>query len=244
MIVAVCGGKGGVGKTTIAFTLGRELDAVVVDGDVVTPNQQYITGPTLHDVLAGRVSPDEAVRRIGSIRCLPSGGTVAGAIGCDLEELPRSVEHLERRYGVVVIDCPSGLARDVGITLSCADVSVLVTTPTRSALLDAYRTRALALDLDTPIASVVLNSAARAPEVTDIAERIEYRFGAPTTIIEERAAIASAERRAIPIEEMEDTAAGAPDADSNTDRRIADSIRRIVKTIERSKSVNAYSRSV
>lgn len=160
MIVAVTGGKGGVGKTTVAHNLGDALDAVVVDGDLAKADLPSGDGPDLHDVLAGRVEPMDAVQRHGRVEVLPCGDTLAGAFAADLAEFPAVLQRVERERGTVVIDCPAGLARDVGVQLDCADVSVLVTTPDRTALLNAYRTKELALDCDAPVAGAVLNKAA------------------------------------------------------------------------------------
>ncbi len=140
MIVAVSGGKGGVGKSTVSLNLGRELGAIVVDADLATADLPRGSGPDLHDVLAGRADPLEAVEPIGSVRFLPCGRTLAGARASNLARLPRVVDRLERECGRVVVDCPAGLARDVGVQLECAHVSVLVTAPTESALVDAVRT--------------------------------------------------------------------------------------------------------
>lgn len=194
MIVAVSGGKGGVGKSTVSLNLGRELDAVVVDGDLTTADLPRGHGPDLHDVLAGRADPLEAIDRHQAVRVLPAGRTLAGARAADVTTLPPVLERIERECGRVVIDCPAGLARDVGHQLESAQLTVLVATPTESALADALRTRRLALDLETPVAAVVLNRA-DAAAVDRLADRVEQTFGAPTIGIEERSAVADAQRR-------------------------------------------------
>lgn len=201
MIVAVSGGKGGVGKSTVSLNLGRELDAVVVDADLATADLPRGTGPDLHDVLAGRTDPLDAVESIGSVRFLPCGRTLAGARASELTELPRAVDRLERTCGRVVIDCPAGLARDVGVQLERAHVAVLVTTPTEPAVVDALRTRRIALELDTPIASIVLNRAP-ATEHDRLAGRVERELGAPTSVIEEQPAIDDAMERARPARDV------------------------------------------
>ncbi|MFW5973812.1 MAG: P-loop NTPase, partial [Natrialbaceae archaeon] len=73
MILAVTAGKGGVGKSTVAYNLGAELDAVVVDADLGMADLPGSRGPDLHDVLAGRASPLEAVREAGPVPILPCG---------------------------------------------------------------------------------------------------------------------------------------------------------------------------
>ncbi|MFA9502553.1 chromosome partitioning protein ParA [Natrinema sp. H-ect1] len=204
MIVAITGGKGGVGKSTLALNLAYELDGVVVDGDLTTPDLSHGGGPDLHDVLADRTDPLEAVDRRGPVRLLPCGRTLAGARAADLSAFPRIVRRLEREFGRVVIDCPAGLARDVGRQLASAHAAVLVTTTTEPALADAMRTRQVALDLETPVAAVALNRTSGA--VPDgIAERIERTVSAPVRTLEERSAVADAQRRGRPV------AAVAPD---------------------------------
>ncbi|MDQ2050907.1 P-loop NTPase [Natronolimnohabitans sp. A-GB9] len=194
MIVAVTGGKGGVGKSTTALNLGAELEAVVVDGDLTAADLPPGRGPDLHDVLAGRAEPTAAVERIGTVRYLPCGRTLAGARASALSELSRVVDRLEREYDRIVIDCPAGLAGDVGAVLETARQAVLVTTPDEAALVDAVRTSRVAADLETPIASVVLNRADHADH-EELASRIERRFGTSATVVGECSAVDEAQSR-------------------------------------------------
>ncbi|PGF16723.1 chromosome partitioning protein ParA [Natrinema sp. CBA1119] len=201
MIVAVSGGKGGVGKSTIALNLGRELDAVVVDGDLTTADLPRGHGPNLHDVLAGRADPLEAIDRRDAVRVLPCGRTLAGARAVDLTAFARVIDRIEREFGRVLVDCPAGLARDVGQQLACAQLTVLVTTPTEPALTDALRTKRLALDLETPVAAVVLNRADTAA-IDRIGDRVERYFGAPAIGLEELPAVADAQAHRRPVRDV------------------------------------------
>ncbi|RQG94658.1 MinD/ParA family ATP-binding protein [Natrarchaeobius chitinivorans] len=223
MIVAVAGGKGGVGKSTVAVNLARELEAVVVDADLSAsdlPRCDGPGGPGLHEVLAGRIDPVDAVDRIGSIRILSCGRTLAGARASDLSELHRTVRRLEREYDRVVVDCPAGLARDVGIALQCSDVAVLVATPNRPALVDAFRTRTLALDLETPIAALVLN---RSKDGTGerLVDQVEETFETRVTVLAERSSIEDARR------------VGRPVRDVRPNAKALDAFERVARTVER-----------
>jgi len=166
MRVAVIGGKGGVGKSTVAYNLGARLDAVVVDADLGMADLPEARGPDLHDVLAGRATPEEAVREGGPVALLPCGRSLVGARAGDPTALVETVRTVADEYGRVVVDCPAGLNSDVGLSLLAAEACVVVTTPDRVALADALRERALARTLDAGLARVALNRATRTDQGT------------------------------------------------------------------------------
>lgn len=190
MIVALAGGKGGVGRSTVAYNLGAELDAVVVDADLGMADLPVSRGPDLHDVLSGRADPLEAVDESGPVALLPCGRTMAGARACDLTQLASVIESVAELYETVVIDCPAGLSADAALPLSVADLYVLVTTPAETAVHDALRTRALARELGTGLRAVALNKA----DLSQSTDRFERILGAPVTAIPESRDVARAQR--------------------------------------------------
>ncbi len=186
MILAVCGGKGGVGKTTIALNLAAELDAVLVDADLGMADVPAGRGPDLHDVLAGRADAVEAVRESDAVSILPCGRTLAGAREGDPRRLVDALHVVADTYGDVVVDCPAGLRADVGLPLLVADACVLVTTPDRAALADALRARSLAVELDAGLAAVAYNRA------SDASDEVANALGAPVVAIPEDGAVGAA----------------------------------------------------
>ena len=180
MILAVTGGKGGVGKSTVSVELGAALDATIVDTDLGMADLPTGPGPDLHDVLAGRAAAIEAVRDgCGPVRLLPCGRSLAGARAADVTALAEVLRDVEAAYGDVVVDCPAGLKADAGVPLAIADACVVVASPRRYALADAVRSRELARELDAGLVAVVLNRAGDdAPAAT-----FEEMLGAPAVTI-------------------------------------------------------------
>ncbi len=198
MIVAVCGGKGGVGKTTVALNIGAVANALIVDADLGMADLPTTSGPDLHDVLAGRVTPKTAVRQVGPLRLLPCGRSLTGARAADPTRLDEVLEQLEQRYKRVVVDCPAGMAADVGLPLYTADRSVLVTTPDRVAIPDAIRTRALARTFDARVIRLVVNTVQDNPPL----ETIRQTLGIPPIAVPADDQVARAVDTGIPVQQI------------------------------------------
>ncbi|RNJ27323.1 chromosome partitioning protein ParA [Halosegnis longus] len=192
MILAVAGGAGGVGTSTVAFALADELGAVCVDGDLAMADLPESRGPDLHDVLADRADPVEAVDESGPVALLACGRTLAGAAACDPDRLADTLRAVEREYGVVVVDCPAGLGRVVGELLAAADSVVLTTRPTEGALAHADRVRTLARGLDTGLVAVAVCRASDTDEARE-------RFGAPSVAVPESETVRRATHLGRPV---------------------------------------------
>ena len=153
-MLAVTGGKGGVGKTTtalgVARALGRRGEAVLaVDVDRDLPDLARTAGvDTVRvggaDAAGGRPDPD-----------CPSVRVLTGPR--DGDEARRLLAALAQRPERVVLDCPAGSGPAATDPLAAADRSLVVSTPDPASLRDAAKTVAIARTLDAPPSATVLN---------------------------------------------------------------------------------------
>lgn len=151
-IIAIASGKGGVGKTWLAISLGHALArrgqrVLLFDGDFGLANVdvQLGLGPGLDlaAVLCGRSTLAGAVRAAG-----PAGFDVLpGRSGCGrlgavapalLERLLGDLAKLARGYDVTLLDLPAGIDHAVRRLLRAASLRLVLTTDEPTALTDAY----------------------------------------------------------------------------------------------------------
>jgi len=166
-VYAVASGKGGVGKTTTAVNLaagfadaGRSV--VVVDADLGMGNlgdlvEATPAGPTLHEVLAGEATLDDALSHV-----TPGLDVVLGSDDLELfgRADPRGIRDLlgdlRDRYDVVILDSGAGLSHDTALPLGLADEVILVSTVEEAAVKNTKKTLDLAATLEATLAGIVL----------------------------------------------------------------------------------------
>ncbi len=149
--VAVCGGKGGVGKTLIAVNLailtGRSgYRTLLVDLDPGLPNVdvhlRIAPRFTLEDVVDGRCTPAQALMdgpgRI-SVLCGKSGSTrlAAGDVAF-LDRIFDTVRDAASAFDVVILDTGAGIGPSVISAARRATLVLAVTTPEPAAVTDTY----------------------------------------------------------------------------------------------------------
>ena len=156
-MLAIAGGKGGVGKTTTALGIAvalaaRRRDPIVIDADADMPNLHLIADVDDGgiDALAEGAPIEEASAVSGRFDGIRVVGSRSGA---PIERALRSLV-TDRP---VVIDAPAGASRDAVLPLRVADHAVVVTTPDPEAVQDAEKTDRMARTVDTEVVAYVVN---------------------------------------------------------------------------------------
>lgn len=163
-MLAIVGGKGGVGKTTTALGLGAALarlgrEPLVVDCDQDMPDCRRMAGlqdgPGLGAIAAG--TPVESVAAYpGDFDGMALVTTRPGeSVSPALAALPDGHP--------TILDGPAGAGRQAAVVLRAARRSLIVTTPTTEAIEDALKTAATARALSAPPLGVLVTMAETVP---------------------------------------------------------------------------------
>ncbi len=169
--MSIVSGKGGVGKTTTAANLGLALhkfgeQVVVVDGDMTASNLGLHLGfysfPTkLQDVLRGEAHISQAIyAHPTGLKIIPSTLDIEEA-EARLEDLDRVLHSLD---GIVIVDAPAGLGRDVKQIMKASTEVLVVTSPELPTVANAVKAVRLASKYKKPVRGIVLNRFDEVPE--------------------------------------------------------------------------------
>ncbi|WP_222917280.1 cell division ATPase MinD [Natrinema sp. SYSU A 869] len=185
-VYAIASGKGGVGKTTTTVNLGTALAeagerVAIVDADLGMANLAGFVSltpdsTTLHDVLAGDASIDDATYRLAdNIVAVPSGTNLDEYAETSPEGLREAVEELQSQFDYVFLDVGAGISHETVLPLGLADAVVLVSTPEPAAVHDTKKTIELTDRAGGEIAGLVLTRTHPDGDVShdEIADRLE-----------------------------------------------------------------------
>jgi ATP-binding protein involved in chromosome partitioning len=184
-IVAVASGKGGVGKSSVAVAIGRELArtgrrAGLVDADIAGPDVPRMLGlrrdvPAKSVTLArwpgvggGRGASGLEAMEVDGLKVASAGFLMAGsqglALGSDLADLMLGRLIKETDWGdteVLVVDLPPGVSFTQQGVLSGAGrvATILVVTPAEVSHQDTSRALSTLREVRTPVLGGVENMA-------------------------------------------------------------------------------------
>lgn len=149
--VAVTGGKGGVGKTSIAVNLALTLardgaKVLLLDGDTDLANVSIMLGQyprlTLADFMAEASSLQDVIMVADyGLHIIPGASGVDQCVDMEAADSLRflkAMSQLEKRYDYVITDTASGLQPTGMHMIAAAEMACVVVTPDPASLTDAF----------------------------------------------------------------------------------------------------------
>lgn len=150
-VIAVTGGKGGVGKTTVTANLAvglaqRGRDVLVLDADLGLANLDVMLGLqpryNLSHVLAGERTIDEVlVEGPAGVKIIPASSGVRRMLSLNALEqagLIRAFSDMKRHIDVMLLDTAAGIHEDVLLFSRAAHHVMVVVCDEPASLTDAY----------------------------------------------------------------------------------------------------------
>lgn len=148
--IVITGGKGGVGKTTVACALacylaGKGKSVALCDADLGLNNVDVALGVEnavtydLVDVIEGRCRATQALilhPEYPNLRILTSSHSTPERY-VSPQALKLVLDALSLKFDYILIDCPAGIEEGFHRAVSVAEEAIVVTTPSISALRDA-----------------------------------------------------------------------------------------------------------
>ena len=151
-VLVVTSGKGGVGKTTSAASLGTALAqsgqaVIIVDFDVGLRNLDLVMGAErrvvfdLVNVIQDSVKLSQALirdKRLDNLWLLPASQT-RDKDALTADGVAEVIVELRQKFDWVICDSPAGIERGATLAMRHADAAVIVTNPEVSSVRDSDR---------------------------------------------------------------------------------------------------------
>ena len=148
--VCITGGKGGVGKTSIALKLSLELAergkrVLLIDCDHNLSNTAIKLGLPLNDhfskLLKGEMDFEEVLYKRDHFHLLSGCNGDLGLFekGDQFKDyFSWLIAHQKSRYDYIILDSPAGITEQTVFFASCCDERIFILNPDSSSITDAY----------------------------------------------------------------------------------------------------------
>ncbi len=150
-VIAVTGGKGGVGKTNVSVNLSVALAnmgrrVVLMDADLGLANVDVLLGikpsRTIEDLLAGECSiRDILVDAPGGIKIVPAGSGTQSLVSLNAHEhaeLVHAFTEIEDQLDTLIVDTAAGISDSVVSFVRAAQEVLVVVCDEPTSITDAY----------------------------------------------------------------------------------------------------------
>ena len=150
-VIAVTGGKGGVGKTNISVNLGAALAnqgnrVVLLDGDMGLANIDVVLGLTpaknISDVLSGEATlKDVMVEGPSGMKVIPAASGVQDMVNLSSAHhsgIIHAFSELSDQLDVLIIDTAAGISNDVVNFVKASQEVLVVVCDEPASITDAY----------------------------------------------------------------------------------------------------------
>lgn len=150
-VIAITGGKGGVGKTNIAVNLSvalarSNLDVVLLDADLGLANVDVLMGlkvkKTLADFVSGEAGLDEIIiSSDDGVRLIPAASGISSMASLSTEARGQLIQEISAQISapdVLIVDTGAGIDETVQTFVSACEKVIVVVCDEPASLTDAY----------------------------------------------------------------------------------------------------------
>ncbi len=185
--IAITGGKGGVGKTSVALNLALTLArqdkrVLLLDGDTDLANVSIMVGlypqKTLANVIAGECRlQDTLLETDYGLHIVPGASGVQECMDMsptDSLRVLRALSQLESQYDYVITDTAAGLQAPSLHMIASAELACIVVTPDPASLTDAFSLiKVIRRRGYKRVPSVLVNMAQGASQARSVFQRLD-----------------------------------------------------------------------
>jgi len=185
-VLAVTGGKGGVGKSNVTVNLAIELgklgrNVLILDADLGLANIDVLCGlqpqGTLANVLCGELSLDEILvqvdERVSLLPASSGASRVASLTQAEYGGLIQAFSSMQAPIDTLIIDTPAGICNQVTAFCRAAREVVVVVCDEPTSVSDAYSTIAvLSSEYHVKRFNILVNKVTSSDRALDLFDKV------------------------------------------------------------------------